>query len=167
MPLVSASMVQGFLSLAAKPPKDRPTVAKMWAQYYDAYAQLAVTANGGAFIFTGQEKTLLEATLLPALLLPIGVPATAAAAWGIGLTAYWGAPPVLTTPAPIPVPPFTLPGIAAPPIGVQDLVEALTALYLIPASPAPAFAAAQAAALDLCTRTVLVTFGPGGPFPIL
>lgn len=167
MPLIAASMEAGFLSLSRNKPQDRPTVARKWAEIYDSYAQAALTANGGKFLFTGSEKSKLEGLLLPAVMLPMGVPATLAAAWVAGLTAYWGGPPVTTTPAPIPVAPFTVPGISAPPIGAPALLAGLTALYLTPSSTESVFAQSHAQLLDACTRTVLVTFAPGGAFPIV
>lgn len=156
MPLIAKLMEQDFLKLYQEKPKDRPTVAKKWAEAYDSYASQAITGNGGSFIPTGK-KSVLEATLLGVLSIPVGVPATVAAAWGLGLTAYWVGTPF--TPGAVPNPPFTLPGVALPPIGVPALIAALTALYLGKNSEGD-FASQQAQALDTCTKTVLVQFGP-------
>lgn len=167
MPLIPATLIQGFLALAKNKPKDRVKAAQEWARIYDEYAQAAMTANGGKLIFTGTERAKLQAVLMVPMLLPVGLPPTLAASWGAGLAAYWGAPPILTTPAPIPVAPFTVPGICVPPIGIPVLIPALTALYAIPAGPEEVFAVQQATLLDACTRTVLVTFAPGGAFPLI
>lgn len=156
MPLVQTSMKLAFSALARNKPKDRATVARKWAEAYDSYASLALTANGGTFIPTGR-KSVLEATLLAVLSIPVGVPAAVAAAWGAGLTAYWVGNPF--TPGAVPNPPFVLPGVALPPVGVPALIGTLTALYLTKDSD-DGFAASQAAALDACTKTVIVMFGP-------
>lgn len=156
MPLVKAGMKSDFLALHKNKPKDRATVAQKWAAAYDKYASMAMTGNGGSVIAAGK-KSALEGILMGVLTIPVGVPATVAAAWGLGLTAYWGGTPF--TPGAVPNPPFMLPGVAAPPIGVPALIAALTAIYLKEDSE-DSFADAQATALDTCTKTVLVVFGP-------
>ncbi len=160
-------MVAGFTQMSRSRPGERAQAAKRWAEIYDSYARAAITANGGVLIFTGTEKTKLEAALLPAFLAPMGIGAAVAAAWGAGLAAYWGAPPIISTPAPIPVPPFVAPGLTLPPVGVPAVIAGLTTLYAVPSSSDSAFASAQASLLDACTRTVLVLFAPGGTFPLV
>lgn len=155
MPLVKASMKSDFRKLFDSKPKDRQELADKWATAYDSYASLAITGNGGSVIAAGK-KSALQAALLSVLSIPIGVPAAVAAAWGTGLLAYWGGTPF--TPGAVPNPPFTLPGVAAPPIGISALIPALTAIYLAKNSEDD-FADQQATALDTCTKTVLVMFG--------
>lgn len=155
MPLIKDSMTAAFLSLYSTKPKDRAEVAQKWAQAYDSYASLAITPNGGSAVTVGRQQAL-QATLYAVLSIPIGIPATVAAAWGAGLTAYWSGLPF--TPAAVPNPPFTLPGVAAPPPGVGALIPVLTAIYSKTSSES-VFASEQAAALDACTRTVVVLFG--------
>jgi hypothetical protein len=162
MPLVQASMKAAFLALSQNKPKDRAEVARKWAAAYDSYASLAMTGNGGSVIAAGK-KSALEATLLGVLSIPIGVPAVVAAAWGAGMAAYWGGTPF--TPGAVPNPPFVLPGVATPPPGIAALIPALTAIYLKEDS-ADGFAGAQAAALDACTKTVIVLFG-AVPQPVM
>jgi hypothetical protein len=149
-------MKSAFEALQKDKPKDRAKVASKWAEAYDSYASQAITGNGGSFIPTGK-KSALEGILLGVLSIPVGVPATVAAAWGMGLLAYWGGTPF--TPGVVPNPPFTLPGVAAPPIGIAALIAALTPLYAAHQSESE-FADSQATALDTCTKTVLVLFGP-------
>ena len=155
MPLVKASMKSDFRALFDSKPKDRPELAKKWAAAYDSYASLAITGNGGSVIAAGK-KSALESVLLATLSTPIGIPAAVAAAWGSGLLAYWGGTPF--TPGAVPNPPFTLPGVAAPPTGIAALIPVLTALYLAKNSEDD-FADQQATALDTCTKTVIVLFG--------
>jgi hypothetical protein len=155
MPLVKANLKSDFRAVFDSKPKDRSELAQRWAAAYDSYASLAITGNGGNIIAAGK-KSVLEATLLGVLSIPIGVPAVVAAAWGAGLLAYWGGTPF--TPGVVPNPPFTLPGVAVPPVGIAALIPALTAIYLKTDSE-DGFADAQATALDICTKTVLVLFG--------
>ena len=156
MPLVKAPMKQAFEALQKDKPKDRAKVAAKWAEAYDSYASQAITGNGGSFIPTGK-KSALEGILLGVLTIPVGIPATVAAAWGMGLLAYWGGNPF--SPGAVPNPPFMLPGVAAPPIGIPAMIAALTARYAGHQSESD-FADQQATALDTCTKTVLVVFGP-------
>lgn len=155
MPLVMVSMQAAFRQLFETKPRDRFELADKWSTIYDSYASQALTANGGVVIAAGK-KQAMQGVLIATLQIPIGVPAAVAAAWGAGVTAYWGGTPF--TPGAVPNPPFVLPGVATPPAGTPALIAALTAIYLKTDS-ADGFAAAQASALDACTRTVLVAFG--------
>jgi hypothetical protein len=155
MPLVKASMKSDFRALFDTKPKDRSELADKWATAYDSYASLAITGNGGSVIAAGK-KSALQGILMGVLSTPVGVPAAVAAAWGTGLLAYWGGTPF--TPGAVPNPPFTLPGVAAPPLGISALIPALTALYSTSNSEDD-FADQQATALDTCTKTVIVLFG--------
>jgi hypothetical protein len=156
VPLIKAAMQLQFAQLGRNKPKDRAELASKWASIYDAYASQAITPNGGVIIAAGR-KQALQGVLQGVLSIPIGVPAVVAAAWGSGLLAYWGGTPF--TPGAVPNPPFVLPGVATPPVGVAALIAALTAIYLKTDSD-DGFADSQATALDACTRTVLVQFGP-------
>lgn len=162
MPLVKSVMKSAFRALFDSKPKNRVELAQKWAAAYDSYASQAITGNGGSVIAAGK-KSALEGVLLGVLSVPIGVPAAVAAAWGAGLTAYWGGTPF--TPGAVPNPPFTLPGVATPPVGVGALIPALTAIYLKRDSE-DGFAESQATALDACTKTVLVLFG-AVPQPVM
>lgn len=156
MPLVKSGMTSDFRAIFDSKPKNRAELAQKWAAAYDGYASQASTGNGGSIIAAGK-KSALEGVLLATLSTPIGVPAAVAAAWGSGMLAYWGGTPF--TPGAVPNPPFTLPGVAAPPLGIAALIAALTAIYSKTDSE-DGFADAQATALDTCTKTVLVVFGP-------
>lgn len=156
MALVQTTMMAAFYALTNAKPQNRAELAQKWAQAYDSYASLAQTANGGVAIAAGRQQAL-QGVLTAVLQTPIGVPAVVATAWGTGLTAYWGGLPF--TPGVVPNPPFTLPGVAAPPIAISALIAALTGIYSLTNSSAESFAQSQAAALDACTRTVIVSFG--------
>jgi len=158
MSLSKSGMKSDFEALQDSKPKDTAELAKKWAAAYDSYASGASTGNGGSVINAGK-KSGLESTLKGALGTPEtpGIPAKVAAGWATGLLAYWGGTPF--TPGSVPMPPFQLPGVAAPPLGLGALVPALTALYS-KENTASGFADEQASALDDCTKTVLVLFGP-------
>lgn len=155
MALVSASLQASFRRLYDAKPQSRADLAVQWASAYDSYASLAQTGNGGVVIAAGR-VALLQSVLMAALASPQGLAAVAAAAWSTGITAYWSGTPF--TPGTVPNPPFTLPGVSSPPVGVGALVADLTAIYSR-TNTEDAFAQAQAQALDTCTKTVLVLFG--------
>lgn len=153
MPLISSNMQSGFLKLQSNMPKDRPATAKKWAEIYDSYASGA-QANGIPGLVLGR-KQVLEGILLPALMLPAGLPPVIAAAWSAGLVAYWGG--VLFGP-----------GVAAPPPGAAALIPALTALLLVPTNTPEFFALQLSTLLDVATKTVIVVFPPPiGPTPVM
>jgi hypothetical protein len=160
--LIRPVMKSAFRALFDSNPRSRAEVAQKWAAAYDSYASAASTSNGGTIIPAGR-KSALEGVLMGALSTPIGVPAVVAAGWAAGMLAYWGGTPF--TPGAVPNPPFTLPGVATPPVGTGALVAALTAIYLRTDS-ADGFAEAHSVALDACTKTVVVLFG-AVPQPVM
>lgn len=140
-------------------PDGKPTSAsdagtKLAKAYYD-YAGAALF---GVCVptLTGRDAAL-GTTLGGSLTVP-GLPATHAAAWGTGLTAFWTGVAVAG------------PGVAgatAPPTGAAALVAALTTLFANLANTPDTAAGGLATALDTCTKTVIATVAPppGTTFP--
>jgi hypothetical protein len=155
VPLNPASLKQALSSLGQRGsnPSSRVDGAKKFAEAYDSYAKTAVAlALGVPFTRTGAETAKMLGPLIPAFLPPTGNPVAVANALAAGVTAYWtGA--VFGT------------GIAAPPTGGPALAAALQVLLLNPQNPLDLAMGQIAAALDGCTRTVLVTFVQPPPAP--
>lgn len=121
------------------------------ARMAKAYADYAADAMFGANTptLTGRESALAS-TLGTSLAVP-GLPATHAAAWGLGLAAFWAAVPVA---GPVQA------GVTAPPTGAAALVASLTTLFANLANTTDTAAGGLATALDTCTKTVLATVAP-------
>lgn len=154
MPLVPATLETELRSALSTPfPKSGALAADKLASAYDTYARGAV-AGTYPFSPTGAEKGRFSGALAPVLsLVPNAGPAVAAG-FVAAITAYWtGAT-------------FTG-GIPAPPTGAPALLPTLATLFSIPSNPKEIVVTGLAAALDACTRTVIVTVPapPGATFP--
>jgi hypothetical protein len=159
MALVVATLQAALTKIFKSYPSSPKDCADQMSQAYADYAA-AGQAAGEPIILTGSEKTLLAATLLQAISVPaVGNPATLAAAWSVGYTAFWMAPPVAC------VTPF--PGIVTLATGAPALISALTACFANLTNTPETCAATMAAALDVATKLVIVTIivPPGIPTP--
>jgi hypothetical protein len=142
------------LSTTDKPP-DAFTAAARIASAYREYAAGGV-ALGFPLLLPGPAAVTMDAALGAAFSTLPGVPPTVAAGFVTMVTAFWSGATFAAAP----------PGVAAPPTGVAVLQAALTALLVVP-NPAIVYATTVATALDVCTRTVLVTFPQPPPAPPL
>lgn len=141
------------LTTVEKPP-DPVTAAVKISSAYASYASQAI-AGGFPLITPGPGSVTMSLALGSAFSTLPGLPPVVAAGFGSMLTLFWtGA----TFGAPVP------PGIAAPPVGVPVLIGTLTTLFSVP-NTAETYALSLATALDLCTRTVLVTLPQPPPAP--
>jgi hypothetical protein len=118
-------------------------IAKAYTNYAGAAMFAASTVN------VSSKESALATTLGAALVAP-GAPATAAAAFGAGLTTFWTGAPVAGAQS----------GVTVPPTGAAALVAALTTLFGNAANTAAAAASGLAAALDTCTKTVTAAVAP-------
>lgn len=152
MPLIPTELQNGLEKLFSDTSeKTKADAAAAFADAFDAYAKQGLA---GAFPFkspgpaAATQKTLLLAAF------NAGNPAVVAQAITAGIVAYWGAALFEFSPAP---------GIAAPPAGAGALIPALTTVLLNKDNTAASCAAQMATAIDVCCRTVLVTFVPPPP----
>lgn len=143
------------LSTTDKPP-DSFTAASKIASAYRDYA-MGGQALGMPLVAPGPGVASMDASLGAAFSVMPGLPPVVAAGYGAMVTAFWAG--AIFAPSP-------LPGIAAPPIAVPALIATLSALLVVP-NPAELHAMSVATALDVCTRTVLVTFPQPPPAPPL
>jgi hypothetical protein len=154
MALFPGSMVEGFTQLftSGLPQTSQDSAQKM-ASIYHQYAQTA-TAGPALPLFTGLETDALQALLTAALAVPqVGAPSVIAAAWGSGLVSYWNTPPVLFAGV-------SVAGSVTVAAGCLSAIPVLTTLYLNAFNTPETAAAQMASALDIATRTVLVTLAP-------
>ena len=147
-------MIRGFTQLFTSGHPQTPVdAAKKMASIYDQYAQLAM-AGPSLPAFTGLEKGRLESLLLAALAVPlVGAPPLIAAAWANGMLAYWNTPPV----------PFVGPAVAGAvtlAVGCLSAIAPLTVVFSNPFNTPESAAVQIASALDIATRTVIVTIAP-------
>lgn len=158
MPLNPASLQSAFkrLSTTEKPP-DPNTAALKIAQAYQQYT-LQGLAGGFPIVSGGPGMATMHLPLVAAFSVLPGAPPMIAQAYVAMVTAYWAG-------AVVPALPF--PGIAAPPAGVAALQAALLPIFSVPNNPVDLYALQVATALDVCTRTVLVTFPQPPPAPPL
>jgi hypothetical protein len=153
MALVPAVLESAF---AAIPPTTDPVAAAdRFALAYQTYAA-AAQAGPTIPIFTGLEQAAFSAALQPVFQIAVGSAAGAAAAFVQAVTTFWMTPPVSfgTNPPPVPL------GVVTAFTGAAVLQVALVALFGAMNDTAT-FAAGLAAALDVATRTVVVTITAG------
>lgn len=157
MPLNPAILYDALykLSTSDKPPDALTAASKIAAAYRD-YAGQGL-ALGMPLVAPGPAVATMDLSLGAAFSVLPGLPPVVAAGYGAMVTAYWAG--ATFSPSP-------LPGIAAPPIAVPALIATLSALLVVP-NPAEVHALSVATALDVCTRTVLVTFPQPPPAPPL
>lgn len=155
MPLNPTVLYDALLALSTtdKPPDPFTAASKIAAAYRD-YAGQGL-ALGMSLVAPGPGVATMDASLGSAFSVLPGLPPVVAAGYGVMVTAYWAG--ATFSPSP-------LPGIAAPPIALPALIATLSALLAVP-NTAELHAASVATALDVCTRTVLVTFPQPPPAP--
>lgn len=158
MPLIVAKLQSDILKLSTSDkPASGTDAANAIASAYESYASQGIAA-GFPLIAPGPGRATMAAALIAALNTKPGAPPVVAQGFAAMVTLFWSAAQFVS---PIP------PGIAAPPAGVGALVPAVTGLLSNSANPAEVYAAQLAAALDACTRTVLVTLPQPPPAPPL
>lgn len=154
MPLLPNELRQDLARALAVPTSSYGEAAARLAAAYARYAAGAV-AGVLPWVPTGQEEGRLRRALAAALR-PAGAPGVVGAAWALGVTQFWLAPPV----------PFGA-GVVTVVPGAAALAQAVTVALLNPRNSSAASAASLALALDTATRTVLVTIPPSGPVPLV
>lgn len=151
MALIPAVLVSRLTQVVSQPGDNAAAKAQEWAAAYQTYA---APAQAGALlpVFTGSEQALFLAKILPVFNNPRSTSAQFANALASAVEAFWFLPPV----------PFSGVGAGAvtgfPGKGflVPQLISILSNQYRQAALPAQQIAAA----LDVATRTVIVTFAP-------
>lgn len=151
MALNPAGLNSSFQRIAKNPGEDKNDIADRWSKAYDDYAK---TAQAGALLpqFTGTEVVRLRGIILTAISAPVPVPAVFANAWATGIASYWLTPPV----------PFAGAGTGTPTAfpGQATLPPALISILSAPKPESISTPAAMATAIDVATRTIIVTFAP-------
>lgn len=150
MPLIPAELQASFLRLYQKPPRKLRQVMQKLTEAYRDYASKG-TAGGIFPVFTGLEVNAMKGVLTATFKAPhVGNPATAAAAWDQAVLSFWLAnPPGSLFPTALLV--AYVPG---------PLTTSLTSVFSNIGNTAISAAASHSAAMDVATRTVLVTL-PG------
>lgn len=150
MPLNLGQLANDLEKVVTDHPKNPAIAAQKLAKAYEAYASQA-TGAGLPVSLTGSEVTRLQAAILPAIASPLlGLPPIFGAAWQVGITAFWIAPPVLFGPGLVTVPP------------APTIVLGVTASVLAP-KPAKLWALAMATALHSGVAGVMQVTIPGAP----
>lgn len=161
MPLVVSTLASELKTIFESMPTDGALAASKLAGAYDKYCKAAL-AGGIPPVFTGAEKPALEGFLAGVLASGAGSAAQVAQAWSTGIQAYWVAPPV-----PFMAPPIA--GVVTAMPGAASAVSTITGVLSNMANTEDSAAQGLAAALDVATKTVLVTFTtpppPAGPPP--
>lgn len=158
MPLNPLQLQNALLRLSTtERPVSGTEAALKLAQAYQQYAA-AGSALGFPLATGGPGMAGMAAGLISAFNISPGAPPLVAQGFASMLAAFWGGAVFTGVP---------FPGIAAPPVATPALLASLTALLSNPANTAPVYAAQMAAALDACTRTVLVSFPQVPPAPPL
>ena len=155
MPLVVSSLAAALEAAFLSHPGSAAISASDMAKAYDDYCKAGL-AGGIPPLLLPAGKSALEGVLLGAIASGQGTPAQIAGAWSSGIQAYWMTPPVVFTAPPITGVVTAIPGAAAVTgvvIGVLSNVK----------NTAATAAQGIAAALDVATKTVLVTFATPPP----
>jgi hypothetical protein len=152
MPLLPNNLYSSLAEAFDRPAPDRVTAAQAFADAYDMYTVTGLAA-GLPMVYTTTEKLRMVAALTPAYVLPVGDPNTMAQAIAGAITMYWTGVFYGTFPA-------------VPPTGAAALASTLAPVLANPMNTRETFLTQLTAALDLCTRTVVVTT-PAGPVPVV
>jgi hypothetical protein len=154
-------LTAGIVSVLKSQPSTGALAAKKLALEYDKYCKTAM-APPALPIFTGVEAMSLEGPLAAVFSGGTGPAPAVAQAWATGIQAYWLAPPVMFVGGPVSGVATAMPGA---PASIAPITAALTNL----GNTEETFAQQLATALDIATKTVLVTFAtpppPAGPPP--
>lgn len=158
MPLNPAPLQDALRQLSTTgKPADANTAAQKIAQAYQQYA-MGATAGGFPLATGGPGMATMQAPLAAALSILPGTAPLVAQGFATMVLSFWGGAVFTAVP---------FPGIAAPPVATPALIAALTPLFSVPNNPVDLYAAQVAAALDACTRSVLVTIPQVPPAPPL
>jgi len=161
MPLNVQQLTQGLAAIFKGQPKSGAEAANKIAAEYDKYCKAGMAAPGLP-VFVGTEAMSLEGPLAGALGSGNGTAASVAAAYGVGIQAYWLAPPVVFVGGPAS-------GLATAMPGVGAAVSLITVALSNVQNTEDSAASQIATALDAATKTVLVTYTvpppPLGPPP--
>lgn len=149
MPLIPAPLQNALLQMTTTSrPQSASEAADRIATAYEAYT-LTALAGGIPLTAPGPGRAAMSQALTAAFSTKPGLPPVVAQGFATMVTSYWvGATFILPPASGV---------VVTPPPGIAALVPTLSALFANPANPAEVFAAQVALALDVCTRTVLVT----------
>jgi hypothetical protein len=167
MALVPSTLQSALTRLFRRPPINSNDVARQTASAYASYAATA-SAGLGLPTFTGLEEGSFAAAFRFATIKPkLGAPSRYAEAWALSVLGFWTLPPVLFFIPPAPAPPVDT-GVPAPAPGADVIFKASLISVVSNLGNSPEAAAAGiAAAVDVYTRTFLVTYAPSATvFPI-
>lgn len=138
----------------AEPQGSHLAAASAYASAYQVYAASA-TAGVFPWVPTGVEEVSLRSALLGGFSAKVSG-ATAAAGWATGLLAFWMAPPVA----------FGVGAVTS--FSGQGVLQAtLSGLFSVPSGSREMVAGQLSTALDIATRTVIVTIPGIGAVPLL
>jgi len=161
VPLVVVTLGNALEAAFAAHSDSAAQVANDMATAYDSYCKAAL-AGGIPPLLTPAAKSALMGMLLGAIESGNGTPAQMGQAWAAGIQMYWMSPPILFTAPPIVGTVTAMPGAASVPGAISGVLSN-------PLNTAATAAQGIAAALDVATKTVLVTFTapppPTGPPP--
>lgn len=151
MALIQPVLVGRLTQVLSQPGDNAAAKAQEWGAAYQTYA---APAQAGALlpVFTGSEQPLFVAQILPVFSNPQSTSVQFANALASAVESFWFLPPV----------PFAGAGVGAVTgflgkgILIAQLVQVLGNQYQQAAQPAQQIASA----LDVATRTVIVTFAP-------
>lgn len=151
MALIQQVLAARLAQVLGQPGDNAAAKAQEWAAAYQTYG---ATAQAGALlpVFTGTEQTLFVAQILPVFNNPRSTTVQFANALASAVESFWFLPPV----------PFAgvgagaVTGFPGKGILVSQLITVLSNQYKQAAQPAQQIATA----LDVATRTVIVTFAP-------
>lgn len=153
MPLDKSTLASTLQDIFERMPPTADECAEALAEAYADYA-LTGTFGGGLAVVTGAHRDALTSVLLAAIDPPlIGLPATIAAAWAAGVTAFWLAMPVAGA----------VVGVSNGCPGASSLTGSLTTLFANLANTAASCANGLADALDVATKTTTATVTPPVP----
>ena len=158
MPLIVTDLQSGLKDLFADNSNKDKTKADAANEFYEVFQSYAKKGLAGAFPLKAPGPAASTFPSLLTVAFNAGLAPAVAQAISAGVVAYWSAALFEFTPAP---------GIAAPPIAAPALIGAATGTLLNTQNTADLCALQLATAIDLCCRSVLVTFINPPPAPPL
>lgn len=150
--LVQTALAGRLTGIFSQPGDNAAAKAAEWASAYNSYA---LPAMAGVLLptFLGIEQAAFLSSILPAFNNQNGTPAQFANALASAVEAFWLLPPVLFAG---PLVAGVVTGFPGKPILIAQLIGVFSTQYQDAASPAQQIATA----LDIATKTVIVTFAP-------
>jgi hypothetical protein len=155
--LDKSSLASGLEAIFKEQPSSGAQAASKIASKYDAYCK-GGQAGPGLPLITPAAKKALEGHLAAAMAVPAGDAVAVASAFSTGIMAYWMTPPV-------PCVGGAASGVVTAMPGAGAVVGPLTAAFKNTKNSETAIANQIASALDVATRTVLVTYATPTPTP--